>query len=221
MESPTRNDQSPVHTDATHAPLHFPTQRPNEHVVVLLRRHWTTLAFAVMRFLLGALLPIILVGVLHYLFPDATVMPGTLAYVLFVLGLSLYYLFMLLAYFHSFIDYHLDIWVVTDERIVAVEQEGLFRRVTSELNIMNVQDVTSEVHGKLATFLNFGNVHIQTAGQRERFIFEEVPEPAHVAKIILQVHDAAVRKEEIEMAQIEADLERKPESDSGSASRAT
>lgn len=206
MHTPAPSSLPSAATAASHAPLHFPTQRPDEHVVVLLRRHWTVMAWAIARLIASVLLPIVLLTAALF-FTETQIYAGTPPYVLLVLGLSLYYLFMLLAYFHSFVDYHLDIWVVTDQRIVAIEQEGLFRRVTSELNIMNVQDVTSEVHGKLETFLNFGNVHIQTAGQRERFVFENVPSPADVAKIILQTHTKAVRKKEIEMAQIEANLE--------------
>lgn len=185
-------------TNTQHAPLHFPTQRPNENVIALMRRHWTKLASAILRLVASALLPVVILIVFLTIMAVEIEING-LPYVLLVLGLSLYYLFALLAYFHSFIDYHLDIWVVTDQRIVAIEQEGLFRRVISELNIMNVQDVTSEVHGKVETFLNFGNVHIQTAGERARFVFEDVPHPAEVAKIVLQAHEVAVKKQEREM----------------------
>jgi len=140
--------------------------------------------------------PIAFVVVLFTIDIDFT--PGTVPYILLVEGVSLYYLFTLLSYFHNFIDYHLDIWIVTDQRVISIEQNGLFNRVVSELNIGRIQDVTSEMKGKVQTFLHYGQVHIQTAGEAERFVFEEVPQPDKVAQVILQVHDRVAKIEELE-----------------------
>ncbi|HDZ85764.1 MAG TPA: hypothetical protein ENH35_04450, partial [Candidatus Moranbacteria bacterium] len=43
------------------------------------------------------------------------------------------------------IDYHLDIWVITTERIINVEQKGVFVRQVSELKLSKIQDVTTKV----------------------------------------------------------------------------
>jgi uncharacterized membrane protein YdbT with pleckstrin-like domain len=181
----------------SYKPLHFPTQRPDEHVVMLLRRHWSILFRNIMHSVLMLLIPIILFSILFFT-TTFEVTPGTPLYVLIVEAISLYYLFAFLSYFHHFIDYHLDIWVVTDQRIVSVEQEGLFNRIVSELNITRVQDVTSESKGKIQTFLHYGQVHIQTAGEQQRFVFEEVPNPSEVARVILELHDRVVKSEEFE-----------------------
>ena len=97
-------------------------------------------------------------------------------------------------YFHQFVDYRLDTWIITNERIIDMQQLGLFDRVISELNINKVQDVTAEVHGQIQTFLDYGNVYIQTAGVQERFIFYSVPHPEEVARLIIQVNDMAMNK---------------------------
>ncbi len=180
-----------------HKPLTFPTQRPNERVILLLRRHWTVLARDISQLIMSLLLPPIVI-ILLMNFTPISLAPGTATYVLVVQGLSLYYLFSFLAYFHDFVDYHLDIWVVTDQRIVSIEQEGLFHRTVSELNIVKVQDVTSEIKGKVQTFLDYGQVHIQTAGEQERFLFEQVPHPSEVAKVILQVHDRTMKIQDLQ-----------------------
>lgn len=180
-----------------HKPLHFPTQRPGEHVVLLLRRHWTVLAGDVVQLIVSLLVPPVILTLIYF-YTDFTLQPSSLLYVFVVEGLSLYTLFSFLAYFHDFVDYHLDIWVVTDQRIVSIEQEGLFNRTVSELNLMKMQDVTAEVKGKIQTFLDFGEVYIQTAGEAARFVFSQVPHPSQVAKVILQVHDRLIAREEME-----------------------
>lgn len=180
-----------------HKPLHFPTQRPGEHVVLLLRRHWTVLAGDVVQLIVSLLVPPVILTLIYF-YTDFTLQPSSLLYVFVVEGLSLYTLFSFLAYFHDFVDYHLDIWVVTDQRIVSIEQQGLFNRTVSELNLMKMQDVTAEVKGKIQTFLDFGEVYIQTAGEAARFVFSQVPHPSQVAKVILQVHDRLIAREEME-----------------------
>ncbi|OGY87319.1 MAG: hypothetical protein A2233_01295 [Candidatus Kerfeldbacteria bacterium RIFOXYA2_FULL_38_24] len=193
----SQNNRAVQEKFSAHRFVHFPTQRPNEHVVLLLRRHWTILAYAVVHLIVFLLIPPLIIFSVIY-FGDDIFDTQSIFYILLVLGSSLYYLFVSLGYFHNFVDYHLDIWVVTDQRIIAIEQEGLFKRVISELNILKVQDVTSEVRGKMQTFLDYGQVHIQTAGRAERFVFEEVAHPSEVAKIILQVHDQALKLQELQ-----------------------
>lgn len=86
-----------------------------------------------------------------------------------------------------FIDYYLDLWVVTNTRIINIEQLGLFARVISETDLYKVQDVTSEIEGFFPTVLDFGYVHIQSAGEIGRFNFEQIPEPHQVRKKIIQL----------------------------------
>jgi uncharacterized membrane protein YdbT with pleckstrin-like domain len=95
--------------------------------------------------------------------------------------------------FTAWVDYYLDVWIVTSERIVSMEQKGLFSRVTAELRLSRVQDVTSIQKGKMATFLNYGQVQVQTAAAQQEFVFEEIPNPTKVAQVILETHDAWVQ----------------------------
>jgi uncharacterized membrane protein YdbT with pleckstrin-like domain len=87
----------------------------------------------------------------------------------------------------QFTDYYLDTWIVTNERIINIEQKGLFSRIVSELHLNQVQDVTSETHGIVATFLSYGDVHIQTAGARERFNFKQIDNPEKIKQIITKL----------------------------------
>ena len=87
----------------------------------------------------------------------------------------------------KFVDYYLDLWVVTNKKILNVEQNGLFARTISELELDKIQDVTSEIDGILPTLLNFGDVSIQTAGEQEHFTFEQVKRPDLIREKILQL----------------------------------
>jgi uncharacterized membrane protein YdbT with pleckstrin-like domain len=172
---------------------YFPDRRVNEKIVLLLRRHWHSIAKYFLVFILQIILPII-IFIVFLQFSEFTWEKGSPISVLIFFGASSYYLFIWLFFFHHWIDYYLDVWVVTDQRIINIEQKGLFSRTISELNIEKIQDVTSEVKGKLATLLKFGDVHIQTAAEEKRFIFSEIPEPREVAARIVELHREAERK---------------------------
>lgn len=164
---------------------HLIRQKSYEKPVFLLRRHIAIQFGKFFGFILLALVPVGLYFFISDLFPD--LLGGRISYPILVLSASVYYLWIWLFFFASFVDYYLDLWIVTNERIVSIEQHGLFARTVAELDLNQIQDVTSEVRGLVPTMLNYGNVHIQTAGAVERFVFEQVSKPDTVRKTIVSL----------------------------------
>lgn len=165
----------------------FPGQKPGEEALMLVRRHWIALLKQALLFFIGSLIPaavIILLRAYTTALDDAT----QISYVVTVLGVSTYSLFMVLMLFVSWIDYYLDVWIVTRDRILTIEQKGLFSRSISELPLERVQDVTSEVHGVIATMMKYGDIRIQTAGEQSQFVFKQVPHPYETARMIIELH---------------------------------
>jgi len=90
--------------------------------------------------------------------------------------------------FVIWIDYYFDVWIVTDKRIVNIEQKALFSRVVSELELEKIQDITSDVKGVIPTFLNYGDLYVQTAAEMERFVFHNIPDPYAVKDMVMNLH---------------------------------
>lgn len=167
--------------------MYFPGQRAQEEVVMQVRRHWLVLVRQVVFFIIAAFVPVAAYFLLLHtttIFADQT----SLGYLLVVMGISAYSLYILLFLFISWIDYYLDVWVVTKERIITMEQKGLFARTIAELSLDRVQDATSDVHGFFATIFRYGNIRIQTAGEKSQFVFEQVPHPYETARKIMEMH---------------------------------
>lgn len=164
---------------------------PDEQPRFILHRHWSIFISHAMLVVLLAVLPIV---VLSLVFPQLTGMVAdrTPGGVLIALFAFFFYLFLTLYFFNAWMNYYLDIWVVTSRRIINIEQHSLFHRVVSEVNIQNVEDVTVNVKGILATMFGYGNIHVQTAGETPRFEFENVPDPYTVARHITELHNQAV-----------------------------
>jgi uncharacterized membrane protein YdbT with pleckstrin-like domain len=103
------------------------------------------------------------------------------------LFVSIYYLSIWIFFFSQFTDYYLDINIVTNDRILDINQKGLFGRSVAELDLTRVQDVHSEIKGIIPTLLNYGKVEVQTAANEENFHFEQIPDPHKVRQRILEL----------------------------------
>ncbi|MDO8483181.1 MAG: PH domain-containing protein [bacterium] len=84
-------------------------------------------------------------------------------------------------------DYYLDVWYVTNYRIIDVEQRGLFSRKMSSFRFNQIQDVTINVSGLLATLIDFGTIEIRTASE-ETFKFKDVSYPNLLREKIMTEH---------------------------------
>ncbi len=175
-------------------PAVLPSPMPDEHALVVLHRHWFVFFKRILQIFLLTILPVAITWLL-FTFTAFAFVSGTASYVLVVMGLSLYSLFLLLLLYGYWIDYALDIFIVSNKRVVDIEQYGLFNRTVAEQRLYRIQDVTYEVRGALKTFLKYGNVYIQTAGEKARFVFEDVPHPDRIAELILREVDAVHSQE--------------------------
>lgn len=160
----------------------LPNRLPDETIVLFLRRHWIDL-FRIFAFTTVMIALPVIIGAAMTL-GDSTILQNIFWGPFLTLTLFAYLLMVLILTFTELTDYWLDVWIVTTERIINTEQAGLFNRVVSEVYLYQIQDVTSETKGFLATFLTFGNVYAQTAAERERFEFKNIDNPDDVKIVI-------------------------------------
>ncbi len=155
--------------------------QPNEKILLVLHRHWFDI---LMHFLsVGLFLSVLFVSFffLPFFLPELF-SPEYRNFFLFFE--SLFFLFAWIYAFLTWIDVWFDMWIITSDRVLNIEQAGLFSRRTSELKFQKIQDVTVDVQGLFQTFLNFGDVEIQTAGEEEHFLFRRVPDPYKVKDLL-------------------------------------
>lgn len=136
----------------------------NEKVVAAVHRHWIVVA---RKMTLVVLLLVPLIGILIFVSRVSQKFAGLILY-----AVVIYFLFVLFLAFRSWIDYYLDMWILTDKRLIDIEQTGLFQREVSEIPLFRIQDVTVSIPGFAATFLKFGTITIQTAGEKDFYIRE-------------------------------------------------
>jgi hypothetical protein len=171
----------------------FPSQQPNEKILIVVREHWFRLFVKLVVVFVLMLLPYSMRTLLGDQLPILDTAQGE---ALVSLVLQFYYLALLISLFIIWILYYLNLHIVSEERIVDINQVGLLNHVVSELNIETIEDVSSETTGLFGNILNYGTVFIQTAGATERFQFEKVPNPAYIASVILELYEQQTSKEQ-------------------------
>lgn len=153
---------------------------PNEKILIVLHRHWLVLFGKLVVCVFLALVPFLALGILA-----ASNIQVVLSGNIILFAFSVYMMIIALIMFLFWMDYYFDIWIITTERIIDIEQRGLFNREVSEFMLMHVEDVTIEIPGILATLMKFGNIMIQTAGENS-FKISQVPRVYEAKNIILQ-----------------------------------
>jgi uncharacterized membrane protein YdbT with pleckstrin-like domain len=88
--------------------------------------------------------------------------------------------------------------LVTDKSLVQIMQKTLFNRKVSRLSMSNVEDVSEEQRGFLASFFNYGTLTVQTAGTEDNFIFTLCPNPTKLADRIIEARQAYAKSLEEE-----------------------
>lgn len=155
-----------------------------EKVILRLRRHWFIFFKRSLLFVIEAIVPLIIYILIANFSPDLLATQPTNVFIIF--GTSIYLLFIWVIYFNSWINYYLDLWLITNKQIIDVNQVDIFNRQVSKAPLFRIQDVMAECKGFFPTLLDFGNVYIQTAGssEEERFILKQIPHPFEVANKI-------------------------------------
>jgi len=152
-----------------------------EYMVAIFRKHWWKIfTWGVSTFILAIMPPVFLVLFIAFI-PSVYLIDWVS-----IIGLSysIWLAVLWVLFFVEWTDYYLDIWAVTNHRVIDIDHEGLFSREVSTVRLEDIEDITTEAFGILATFLKFGSVNIQTAGSKSEFYLDDANNPELIRKTI-------------------------------------
>lgn len=152
-----------------------------EKIVYVARVHPFIVFLKTLGFLILAITPFLLVFYVKHTL-NLSLSPDLNSILLFFYFLYLSLLWML--YFFVWTDYHLDGWILTNKRLIDIEQKGLFNRDISTLTYDKIEDINFQVNGVIDTFIKMGDINIQTAATTKEFSFLNVNNPAKVKNAI-------------------------------------
>lgn len=169
---------------------------PNEEILATVRKHWFVIFSELIGVLLMVLLPIfflIIFGLNHQLDEYSTIHQNYIQLAAFMLVIWL--LLAILTGFTIWTHYYLDLWLITDRRIIVIDQVHFFNRKVSSFRLERLQDIKVVINGIIPTFLNFGTLHAHTAGNtEENFTTTGLPDPRNLQAIIQKATDNRLRE---------------------------
>lgn len=159
-----------------------------EEIITTVRRHWFNLAVegAIDIFIFLVIIVAVLGVDSFALFGQFDVDSGKIVplgfFFLGFMGLLLW-----MHFFASWSDHWLDVWVITNKRVIDIEQHGFFRREVSSFQLDTIQDITYTISGIIPTWLHFGDVRVQTASISKNLILRQIPFPEDIKEHLVSV----------------------------------
>lgn len=165
---------------------------PNEKVLTTVRKHWFIITLEMLSIVFFALVPLLLLIVIAVLpFELATANMFALYSAEIVFFIAAWLLLSTMAGAAVWTHYFLDLWVITDRRIIVIEQIHFFNRKVSNFRLERLQDIKVSIKGIIPTLLNFGTVRAQTASAAEsNFTSTGLPAPRELQSLIQTAMDA-------------------------------
>lgn len=166
---------------------------PDEKILKVVRKHWLVIVSELIGILLTAFIPLVLFGVfqsgtsaLNVSLPEIEHSGSIMAF-----ATAVWLLFSTIAGFTIWTHYYLDLWIITDRRIIAVDQINFFNRNVAIFRLERLQDIEFSIKGLVQTFFNFGTLSAQTAGHNEaNFRSTSLPHPDELQNLIQKAMDA-------------------------------
>ena len=164
----------------------------DEQVLAQVRRHWFVITISILSLVIAAVLPLPLLLLLESFVSSNFTLPFSVsnhwAEILFLQ--SLWCLMIWFGIFNVWTNYYLDVLTITDRRAILINQRGFFRRAVTSFRLERLQDMNIEINGIIATLLDFGDVHAETAGHgEEEFRATSLPKPRELKGLILKAAD--------------------------------
>ncbi|MBU4298796.1 PH domain-containing protein [Patescibacteria group bacterium] len=157
----------------------FEGQLAGEKTVLATRKHWFVLFFPFWAALFLALLPFLI-----YFFINNYSWYSAVSSLFWFLVI-IYFLILWVLLFYQIMLYVLTVTVITNKRLIRIETKSFFMYERDEMELNKIQDISVKIEGIFASFLNFGDLEVQTAGTIVKFTFPQLPNPQKIKEIIM------------------------------------
>lgn len=165
---------------------------PNEKILKTVRKHWFIIVTELFGTLVMILIPFFILFFLS-VFPnkflafDISISEYT---ALIAFGFAAWVTISTMIGFATWTNYYLDLWIITDRRVILINHVSFFNRNVSMFRLERLQDIEFYVKGLIPTLLNFGTIKAQTAGSIEsNFRTSGLPDPRGLQAIIQKAMD--------------------------------
>lgn len=172
-----------------------------EKVLKVIRKHWFIPFIELFGIAIMSIIPLLIIIILSLAQSQGwTDFAWTEYIALIIFSISLWFILCIMISVMIWTHYYLDLWILTDRRLIIIEQLGFFNRKVSHFRLERLQDIKVQVSGIIATLLKFGTIRAQTASVAESsFKMSGLPDPRELQSVVQTAMDNRINR--IENAQ--------------------
>lgn len=169
---------------------------PDEKVIKKVRKHWFIITVELCGVAFTGIVPLIIwIGIVAADTPTTIDVILVEYAVVIGFGAAAWLLLCVMGGAMAWTHYYLDVWIITDRRIIVIDQVHFFNRKVSSFRLERLQDIKVTIQGVIATLLNFGTIRAQTASAAEsNFTSRGLPAPRELQSLIQTAMDARLAK---------------------------
>ncbi len=160
--------------------VNFESKYDHEEVVLLLRRHPVTNVPWIIIATLMVLAPLVLSS-----FPIIAFLPPNFQLV----AVMIWYLITFAFILENFLIWFFNVGLITNVRLIDIDFLNLLVKEVTDAEHKEIQEVTYNMNGAIRAIFNYGDVFIQTAGEKPNIEFMAVPKPDEVVKILQKLRE--------------------------------
>ena len=94
----------------------------------------------------------------------------------------------------KFLLWLLNVYIVTNKRLVHVDYQGLFKKRVLETPLHHILNVSFSTKGFWSTIFKFGSVEVQATGLQAPIILSNLREPSKVKDFLWSLHSKFSKK---------------------------
>lgn len=156
--------------------LKLENMRPWEEVMLVLKRHWIVYFILSLYLLVWLVISWVLLLINDF---------QPFVYIVLVVFWMWFAMFLYI----QWLNHELDMFIITNNRIIWVEQISFLNRNVTECNLWQVQEVNSLTKWLFANLLNYWTILIQTAWNSTNLKMDFAPESIKKQRMILNIVD--------------------------------
>lgn len=97
--------------------------------------------------------------------------------------------------FRTWFLWYRNMLIITNQRLIDIDQKKMFHRIVSEVYYNNIQDVSFAIKGILPTLFRFGTLVVQTAANNETIEFDGIRRPERLQAVIVKLQGEFIKKQ--------------------------
>ena len=180
-------------------PQKYPGKEEGDKVVLFVRKHWVK--YLVVSIVSILLFSIPVIGIIVYLLNKSEIDPMSIEIITASVGV--YLLVVMALILEAFVDFYLDMFIITEDRVVFVRQNGMFNQQIDEAHLSDISEVGVDVKGFINSIVGCGDVIVHMGNDEAILTIDDVQNAEKIAREIMRLHKEHVGKKSKEQGEIE------------------